>query len=154
MTAQLRKRVFTCITREDQLLILEYVDGSYTLSQIPGGTVKQGESPEQAALREAYEETGLTALQVVKCLGRFERDLIDIGRAETIQAWFLHLHTTQVTPATWRHFELDSSEGLGPIEFALSWVPLDAIPVLGGIDQAMCTQLHASVREHAARLKR
>ena len=42
MTAQLRKRVFTCITREDQLLILEYVDGSYTLPQIPGGTVKQG----------------------------------------------------------------------------------------------------------------
>ncbi len=79
MTAQLRKRVFTYITREDQLLILEYVDGSYTLSQIPGGTVKQGESPEQAALCEAYEETGLTALQVVKCLGRFERDLIDIA---------------------------------------------------------------------------
>lgn len=141
MTAQLRKRVFTYITRGDQLLILEYVDGSYTLPQIPGGTVKQGESPEQAALREAYEETGLTALQVVKCLGHFERDLTGIGRAETIQAWFFH-------------FELDSSEGLGPIEFALSWVPLDAIPISGGIDQAMCTQLHASVREHAARLKR
>ena len=144
----LRHRVFTYITRADQLLILEYVDGSYLQPQIPGGTVKSDESPEQAALREAEEETGLTALQLVKYLGSFERDLTDIGRDETIVAWFFHLQTHEMTPETWRHFECDSSEGFGPIEFALSWAPLSNLPKLGGIDEAMLAELHASIREN------
>lgn len=148
----LRQRVFTYITRADQLLILEYVDGRYAQPQIPGGTIQSGELPAQAALREATEETGLKALQLVKCLGSFQCDLASIGRDETIVAWFFHLTTTEQTAASWRHFELDSSEGLGPIEFALSWVSLAALPQLGGIDEAMLTELHASVRESAGKI--
>lgn len=144
----LRQRVFTYITRGDQLLILEYVDGRYLEPQIPSGTVKLGELPAQAALREAQEETGLTALQIVKCLGSFERDLTDIGRDETIIAWFFHLHTYEATPLSWRHFECDSSEGFGPIEFSLSWVPLNDLPQLGGIDKAMLPELFDSVSEN------
>lgn len=145
----MRHRVFTYITRADQLLILKYVDGRYLQPQIPGGTVKIGELPAQAALREAQEETGLSELQLVKCLGSFERDLTDIGRDEKIVAWFFHLHTDEHTPLTWRHFECDSSEGFGPIEFALSWVPLSNLPKLGGIDQAMLSELFISVLEQA-----
>ncbi len=145
----LRQRVFTYITRADQLLILEYVDGRYLEPQIPGGTVKTDELPAQAALREAQEETGLTALHLVKFLGSFERDLTDIGRDETIVAWFFHLQTDEITPEKWQHFECDSSEGLGPIEFAVSWVPLSNLPKLGGIDESMLAELHASVRESA-----
>lgn len=143
----MRHRVFTYITRADQLLILEYVDGRYLQPQIPGGTVKTGELPAQAALREAQEETGLSELQIVKCLGHFERDLTNIGRDESIVAWFFHLHTNEVAPESWRHFECDSSEGFGPIEFALSWVPLSDIPQLGGIDQTMLSELHQSMAE-------
>ena len=86
---------------------------------------------------------------MVKCLGSFARDLTDIGRNETIVAWFFHLHTDETTPESWRHFERDSSEGLGPIELALSWVPLRDIPALGGIDDAMLPELLLSVAEHA-----
>lgn len=145
----LRQRVFTYITRDDQLLILEYVNGRYLQPQIPGGTVEAGELPAQAALREAYEETGLSELQLVKCLGSFERDLTDIGRDESIVAWFFHLQTHEATPQSWRHFECDSSEGFAPIEFALSWVPLSDIPKLGGIDEVMLAELHQSVAEQA-----
>lgn len=145
----MRERVFTYITRAEQLLVLEYVDGRYKLPQIPGGTVKEGEQPAAAALREAFEETGLSALKMVKNLGHFERDLTDIGRDETIVAWFFHLCTDEATPDSWRHFECDSSEGFGPIEFALSWVPLDRLPQLGGIDDVMLEQLHQSVQDNA-----
>lgn len=144
----LRQRVFTYITRADQLLILEYVDGRYLEPQIPGGTVKTDELPAQAALREAQEETGLSALQLVKCLGSFERNLTDIGRDETIVAWFFHLQTDEITPEKWQHFECDSSEGLGPIEFAVSWVSLKNLPKLGGIDESMLPELLDSVREN------
>lgn len=145
----MRHRVFTYITRADQLLILEYVDGRYRQPQIPGGTVKAGEQPAQAALREAQEETGLSALQLVKCLGCFTRNLADIGRDESIVAWFFHLQTDEVTPESWRHFECDSSEGFGPVEFSLSWVQLSNLPKLGGIDEAMLPELYSSVVENS-----
>lgn len=42
--------------------------------QIPAGTVEIGENPEQAALREAGEETGLSDLRILRSLGtRIER---------------------------------------------------------------------------------
>lgn len=45
--------------------------------QIPAGTVEEGESPQEAALREVGEEAGLpvTALHVRRCLGCTERAL-------------------------------------------------------------------------------
>ena len=138
-----RDRVFTYITQGSRLLIIEYVDHSYTEPQVPGGTIEPGESPEQAALREAEEETGLTKLKIVSFLGTFVRDLRSIGRNETIRAWFFHLSAEDTTPERWRHTELDPHEGTEPVLFELSWVPLDAIPRLGGIDNEMLSKLVA-----------
>lgn len=142
----MRHRVFTYITRGQQLLLLRYPDGRYLLSQIPGGTVKKGETPSKAALREAKEETGLEAIRLVRCLGSFKRDLSGIGRNETIMAWFFHLQTNEQTPNSWRHFETEPSEGGDAIEFELFWVPLSAIPSLGGIDECLLEELHASAQ--------
>ena len=141
----MRNRVFTYITRGDQLLVLDYVDRRYIQPQIPGGTVREGELPERAAVREAQEETGLHSLELVRFLGAFDRDLADIGRKEIITAWFFHLRTDEPTPTSWRHFESDPSEGGGPVELELYWVPIADIPVLGGIDSAMLQELKRSV---------
>ncbi|MEH6468213.1 MAG: NUDIX domain-containing protein [Porticoccus sp.] len=146
----MRNRVFTYITKQEQLLVLDHVDHSYLEPQIPGGTIKNGELPEVAAIREAKEETGLTQIEVVRFLGSFERDLSEIGRNETIKAWFFHLCTSQSTEPRWRHFEMDSSEVSGPIEFELYWVPINNLPTLGGIDDAMLEELKASVISNAA----
>jgi len=40
--------------------------------QIPAGTVEPDETPEQAVFREAFEETGLDNLQIVRYLGALE----------------------------------------------------------------------------------
>ena len=145
-----RDRVFTYITQGSRLLVIEYVDHSYADRQIPGGTIEPGESPEQAALREATEETGLSGLKIVSFLGSSIRNLRSIGRNETITAWYFHLCTDDVTPERWRHTEVDSHEGTGPILFELSWVPLDAIPTLGGIDNEMLRELAESVASNHA----
>ena len=43
--------------------------------QLPAGTVEAGETPEQAVLREAAEETGLMNLRLVRSLGSREQVL-------------------------------------------------------------------------------
>lgn len=142
----MRHRVLTYITRADQLLILEYVDGRYREPQIPGGTVEAGELTAVPALREAHEEAGLTALKLVKYLGRFERNLAEIGRDETIMAWFFHLHTDEATADSWRHFECDSSEGKEQSFYesdSQAPHPLDDINIFiaGGMGQGLVRRL-------------
>lgn len=50
-------KVTVFITRGDHLLILAHPHAG---NQLPAGTVERGESPEAAAVREAFEEAGLT----------------------------------------------------------------------------------------------
>ena len=69
--------------------------------QIPAGSVEPGETARQAALREAIEETGLTALSVVEYLGCQEDKLGDdqraIATATTVYA------RPDVTSFDWAH---------------------------------------------------
>ncbi|QXB01512.1 bifunctional NUDIX hydrolase/phosphatase PAP2 family protein [Aeromonas sp. FDAARGOS 1416] len=61
------------IRHQDQLLLVQdRISSRYSLS---GGYIDGGESPQQAALRELFEETGLQG-EVVQELGRWQRALI------------------------------------------------------------------------------
>lgn len=61
------------IRHQDQLLLVQdRISSRYSLS---GGYIDGGESPQQAALRELYEETGLRG-EVVQDLGRWQRAVI------------------------------------------------------------------------------
>ncbi|MCJ8218530.1 bifunctional NUDIX hydrolase/phosphatase PAP2 family protein [Aeromonas veronii] len=61
------------IRHQDQLLLVQdRISSRYSLS---GGYINGNERPEQAALRELYEETGLRG-EVVQELGRWQRALI------------------------------------------------------------------------------
>ncbi|MFZ2237865.1 MAG: NUDIX domain-containing protein [Dokdonella sp.] len=147
----MRNRVFLYITQGEKLLVLDYLDHSYLEPQVPGGTIEPGESPEEAALREAREETGMVGLKVVSLLGASDQDLRAIGRDETIKAWFFHLVAEDSTPARWRHTEHEPHEGSAPVPFELYWVPMDAVPTLGGLDNEMLPKLAQSVANHNRR---
>ena len=73
MTFQLIEKVTTFITRDTDhgvdLLLFEH---PFAGIQIPAGTVEHGETPEQAAQREAQKETGLPSLTVCEYLGYTE----------------------------------------------------------------------------------
>lgn len=144
-----RHRVFLYITQGARLLLIDYLDGSYTQPQVPGGTVEPGESARDAALREAREETGLHQLQVVAFLGSTVRDLAFIGRDEVITASFFHLHAADDTPPRWRHAEQDSHEGKPAIPWELFWADVDALPPLGGLDDDKLAELRSSLARQA-----
>ena len=76
------EKVALFVTRESergmQLLLFEH---PYAGNQIPAGTVDPGETPEQAAIRESHEETGLSGFSTMDALGYEQENLPEDYRA-------------------------------------------------------------------------
>ena len=69
-----REKVLCYIVRAGRLLVFRHVDHSWEEVgvQVPAGSIRPGETPEEAALREAQEETGLEHFTIVRKLGETE----------------------------------------------------------------------------------
>ncbi len=130
------QKVLIYITRGQRLLVFEHPFSPEAGIQVPGGTVEPNEKPEQAALREAHEETGLTALTLKTLLGTQRRDMSDFGKAEIHYRYFYHVTCDAETPATWDHGERYPSDEPGEHAtfrhiFRFYWVDLpDGVPPL------------------------
>ena len=76
MTRNVLEKVTAFVTRQSpcgqELLLFRHPHAGI---QLPAGTVEEGETPEQAVLREAMEETGLSNLRLGSLLGRHEQSL-------------------------------------------------------------------------------
>ncbi len=55
-------RAGVIITKNNQILLIHRRKNGLEYFVLPGGGVEQGETPEQAAIREAKEETGLDVI--------------------------------------------------------------------------------------------
>jgi 8-oxo-dGTP pyrophosphatase MutT (NUDIX family) len=95
MASGIIEKVTAFVTRERdgerQLLLFEHPNAGV---QIPAGTVEAGESPEQAVLREAAEETGLTGFSTLRYLGCAEKALLE---GQRIIAGSTKVHTRPET---------------------------------------------------------
>jgi 8-oxo-dGTP pyrophosphatase MutT (NUDIX family) len=90
--------------------------------QVPAGTCEMGETPEQAVLREAYEETGLKGLHIVHHLGEADYDMRPYTHA-VHHRYFFHLAFDGPIVEEWRHIERDGGTGQ-PKPFLFSWLPI------------------------------
>jgi ADP-ribose pyrophosphatase YjhB (NUDIX family) len=123
-----KQKAYAFITRGDQLLVFSEPDFPEVPIQIPGGTLEQGESPEDGVTREAEEETGLTDLKLVGYLGYSDRTFVDNGTEKIQRRHFFHLICEQDCPDRWLHDEIHPSEGPHErITFELYWVKLDPL---------------------------
>lgn len=131
-----RRKAFAYITSAttggQRLLVFSHPLSPEAGIQVPAGTMRHDESPPDAVLREAREETGLTRLTLVGLLGRQEFDVRPFGRNEIHDRWFFHLTCDEATPERWRHDERDPEDAPGEvIPFDLFWVDLpDGVPPL------------------------
>jgi len=127
-------KVFAYITNQNRLLIFRHTDYPEAGIQVPAGTVESGERTEDAVMREAFEETGLSDLSLDCFLGEHIRDLSDFGRDEVNHRYFYHLRCTGNPPETWCHAETSPSEGQEsvPIMFEFFWaaLPNDVPPLI------------------------
>lgn len=131
-----KRKAFAYVTRGRRLLVFEHPHAPEAGIQVPAGTIEPGESPEAAVLREAHEETGLTALKLGTFLGEQRRDMSDFGRAEIHHRYFYQVICEQETPERWdwgERFPSDEPEVSPTFRhvFRFYWVDLsDGIPEL------------------------
>ena len=96
---KVKYKAFAYITNRNRLLVFVHPFAPEAGIQVPAGTVKTNERPEEAVLREAFEETGLSGLVVESFLGEDERDMSDFGKDEIHHRYFYHLrHLLQLLP--------------------------------------------------------
>ncbi|MEM9955125.1 MAG: NUDIX domain-containing protein [Chloroflexota bacterium] len=131
MSKPIKKKVFAYITQKDKLLVFEHTQHPEAGIQVPAGTLEVDETPQEGALREAREESGLQKLTVIRFLGEQVRDMSDYGKNEIHHRYFYHLLCEEDTPDIWLHHELYSSEESGIThEFRFYWVEIANPPQL------------------------
>ncbi|HCH10916.1 MAG TPA: hypothetical protein DEW32_17165 [Dehalococcoidia bacterium] len=107
------------ITCDGKLLVVDHPGIPETGTQVPAGTIAPGEPPAEAAMREAFEETGLTSFVMRRFLGERASDIAPFGRDEIHHRYFFHLEYEDDSPDRWRHFEEQPYDGGEPVEFEL-----------------------------------
>jgi ADP-ribose pyrophosphatase YjhB (NUDIX family) len=118
------QKVVAYITLGERLLVFTHRDFPEAGVQVPAGTVEVEEPLDDAVLREAAEETGLTNLKLVKYLGVRDFDAAKVKRPDEIhERHFFHLEAATPAPERWRHWEMTpSGDDKTPVAFDLRWV--------------------------------
>ena len=109
--------------------------------QVPGGTVDEGEFPQDAALREVEVEVGLNNLSVVVELGALE--YYHKQKLEPQERHYFHLTSPDRLPDSWKHTVSSGSSDQGRL-FEFFWLPLDQAYELAGRQGELAFSLSAS----------
>ncbi len=140
------EKAFAYITYRERLLVFRHPRSPEAGIQVPAGTIKPGETAEQAVLREAVEETGLPAFSLEGKLGMSEFEMSPFGRSEIHRRHFFHLRVEEEPPETSQHHEPDPSDGEGKPLFEFFWAQLpDGVPPLIAGHDALLQRLIASL---------
>jgi 8-oxo-dGTP diphosphatase len=137
------RKVVAYIVRAGMLLVFVHPDDdSFDESgvQVPAGTVRDGETPDLAVLREAHEETGLTGLRIRRYLGAGEYDMRPYADEVHVRHYYhLDIDAAEV-PARWFTYERGDGDD-EPIRFELYWLPLARAHVVAAGQAAMVGRL-------------
>ena len=118
------RKAVAYITRDGCVLFFRAKEAPTLGAELPGGTLLAGEDPVEGVLREAHEETGLTAFGVPRLLGVVNYDPND-GNGEVHERHFFELPLLVDAPATW---ERAVEEGNGLFTFSFFWVDRTTVP--------------------------
>lgn len=141
---KIRHRAYAYVTYGSKLLLFTHPESPEAGIQVPAGTVKPDEKPEDAVMREAAEETGLSDLEFVGFLDQDTRDMRDCGTEELQYRWFYHLRCTSDPPKEWRHGE-HSEDGTLLHPFDFFWSDISDLPMLVANYDDKISHLRASL---------
>lgn len=133
----LKRKVLAYIVCQGKLLVFRHRDFPETGIQVPGGDLKENESPEAAIQRETRKEAGLENLSVIQLLGEQVRLMSDLGLNEIQHRYYFHMNCQPGLPETWTFIEDHPSESSpAPIYLEFFWakLPNNVPPLAGGQD--------------------
>lgn len=130
------------VVRDGRLLVFRHLDYSCEEVgiQVPSGSVRPGEDPQEAAVREAEEETSLAGFSIVRKLGEAEYD-ISPYRFEVQRRHFFLLELARQPPERWLSQE-DHDGEREPTRLECFWIPLATAHVLQAGQGAMLGRLY------------
>ena len=141
MAKVLKKKVLVYCVRDGKLLVFRHVDYPWEEVgiQVPAGSIRDGESVEDAALRELIEETGHDCFEIDGIIGATWYD-ISPYRQELQERYFVRAHPTSDLPDRWMSQENHDGDQ-PPTRFECFWIPLQAAHVLQTGQSAMLWRL-------------
>lgn len=119
------EKVVCYVVHDGHLLVFTHdnVPMEVTGVQVPAGTIREGESADDAALRELAEETGLEG-EIVSALGAADYDVRPM-REEICRRHFYLLSVRSVDVGErWTAGEDDPADGGSPQSWTCFWIPL------------------------------
>jgi ADP-ribose pyrophosphatase YjhB (NUDIX family) len=127
--ALVHKAVVYCV-RDGHLLVFRHLDAPWheVGLQVPSGTIRDGEPPEDAALRELREEAGHDGFAIEAFLGTADYDITPY-RAEVQRRHFHRARPTDPLPDRWRSAEAHDGTR-APTRLECFWIPLRGAHVL------------------------
>ncbi len=135
------RKVVVYATHRRRLLVFTQPDFPDAGLQVPGGTVEPGETLEEAAGREFYEETGLRSVEKLTLLGHRDHTYRTVRPPQLHQRAFFHMKLPGTPlPEAWEHVEktphaASTVTGAQPIRFALHWRDLgEPFTLVGELD--------------------
>jgi 8-oxo-dGTP pyrophosphatase MutT (NUDIX family) len=123
-----------------RLLVFDHIDNPASGTQVPAGGIHDGETAEDAVVRELAEESGIRAASIIRKLGETwymaELGNVPIGLEEQIQHAF---HLSLKEPPADEVWEWEEKSGGDTVQhrFAFRWVSLDEATALLWPVQAM-----------------
>ncbi len=128
--SDIRVGAYAVLVDDDQRILLAlWNEGATPAWTVPGGGLEEGETPEEAAVREVREETGYD-VELIRLLGEIRftvaaRDRLDgSGRAlEGIRIVF----EARIVGGELRH-------EVGGTTDEAAWIPIDDVPGLDRVD--------------------
>jgi 8-oxo-dGTP pyrophosphatase MutT (NUDIX family) len=141
MEKQVKQKVVIYVIKNDQLLVFRHTDYSYEEVgiQVPAGSIKEGETPEEAALRELQEETGYSAFRIVRSLGTSTYDMLP-EKPEIHERHFFLAEPTTELPERWNSQE-DHDGAQEPTRFECFWIPLELGHILQAGQSALLSKI-------------
>lgn len=141
MEKTIKQKVIVYAVNDGKLLVFRHTDFSYEEVgiQVPAGTIKEGEDPEAAALRELQEETGYSTFRIIRSLGTATYDMTP-EKPEMHERHFFLAEPIEELPERWNSQE-DHDGTQEPTHFECFWIPLEHGHILQAGQGAMLGEI-------------